>query len=43
MAICSLCRLLGNSLDCNIEDAKNVKTYSIQVIGDRCDTPPIGY
>ncbi|CAG8579517.1 13471_t:CDS:2 [Funneliformis mosseae] len=35
MAICSLCRLLGNSLDCNIEDAKNVKTYSIQVIGDR--------
>ncbi|CAG8590647.1 12728_t:CDS:2 [Ambispora gerdemannii] len=35
MAICSLCRLLGNNLDCNIEDAKNVKTYSIQVIGDR--------
>ncbi|RGB32388.1 hypothetical protein C1646_743887 [Rhizophagus diaphanus] len=35
MAICSLCRLLGNNLNCNIEDAKNVKTYSIQVIGDR--------
>ncbi|GBC05056.1 hypothetical protein RclHR1_00600019 [Rhizophagus clarus] len=35
MAICSLCQLLGNNLDCNIEDAKNVKTYSIQVIGDR--------
>ncbi|CAG8745800.1 33561_t:CDS:2 [Racocetra persica] len=35
MAICNLCRLLGNNLDCNIEDAKNVKTYSIQVIGDR--------
>ncbi|CAG8579992.1 13413_t:CDS:2, partial [Acaulospora morrowiae] len=35
MAICSLCRLLSNNLDCNIEDAKNVKTYSIQVIGDR--------
>lgn len=31
MAVCSLCRLLGNNLDCNIEDAKNVKTYSIQV------------
>ncbi|KAF0392236.1 hypothetical protein F8M41_010554 [Gigaspora margarita] len=35
MAICSLCQLFGNNLDCNIEDAKNVKTYSIQVIGDR--------
>ncbi|CAG8659411.1 27391_t:CDS:2 [Dentiscutata erythropus] len=35
MAICSLYRLLGNNLNCNIEDAKNVKTYSIQVIGDR--------
>ncbi|RIB18564.1 hypothetical protein C2G38_2142062 [Gigaspora rosea] len=35
MAICNLCRLLGNNLDCNIEDAKNVKTYNIQVIGDR--------
>ncbi|RIB16466.1 hypothetical protein C2G38_2316507 [Gigaspora rosea] len=30
-----LCRLLGNNLDCNIEDAKNVKTYSIQVIKNR--------
>ncbi|PKK62681.1 hypothetical protein RhiirC2_855502 [Rhizophagus irregularis] len=35
MAVCSLNRLLGNNLNCNIEDAKNVKTYSIQVIGDR--------
>ena len=35
MAICSLCRLLGNNLDCNIEDAKNVKSCGIQVIGDR--------
>ncbi|CAG8571490.1 21767_t:CDS:2, partial [Gigaspora rosea] len=35
LLILSLCRLLGNNLDCNIEDAKNVKTYSIQVIKNR--------
>ncbi|CAG8538327.1 hypothetical protein C2G38_2200012 [Gigaspora rosea] len=35
LLILSLCRPLGNNLDCNIEDAKNVKTYSIQVIGDQ--------
>ncbi len=29
MTIYSLCRLLSSNLDCNIEDAKNVKTYSI--------------
>jgi hypothetical protein len=35
MAICSLCRIFGDNLDCNIDDAKKVRTYSIQVIGNR--------
>ncbi|CAG8593522.1 10791_t:CDS:2 [Funneliformis caledonium] len=33
MAICSLCRILANNLDCPINDAKKVRTYSIQAIG----------
>ncbi|CAJ0756446.1 18636_t:CDS:1, partial [Entrophospora sp. SA101] len=32
MAVCSLCYSLGDYLDCSVEDAKKVKSYSIQVI-----------
>jgi hypothetical protein len=35
MAVCSLCRMLSDNLDCPIEDAKKVRTYSIQSVGDR--------
>ncbi|CAJ0768977.1 3226_t:CDS:2, partial [Entrophospora sp. SA101] len=35
MAVCSLCCSLGDYLDCSIEDAKKIKSYSIQVIGNR--------
>ena len=35
MAICNLCRILANNFDCPIDDAKKVKSYSIQAIGDR--------
>ncbi|RIA99768.1 hypothetical protein C1645_730679 [Glomus cerebriforme] len=35
MSLCSLCRILGNNLDCNVKDAKGIKTYSIQIVGDR--------
>ncbi|PKK63862.1 hypothetical protein RhiirC2_869571 [Rhizophagus irregularis] len=35
MSVCSLCRTLGNNLDCSVEIAKEIKTYSIQIIGDR--------
>ncbi|PKY55772.1 hypothetical protein RhiirA4_548898 [Rhizophagus irregularis] len=35
MSICSLCRIFGNNLDCSAKDAKGIKTYSIQVVGDR--------
>jgi hypothetical protein len=35
MSICSLCRIFGNNLDCSVKDAKGIKTYSIQVVGDR--------
>ncbi|CAH1758278.1 12273_t:CDS:2 [Entrophospora sp. SA101] len=35
MAVCSLCYSLGDYLDCSVEDAKKVKSYSIQVIGNR--------
>ncbi|CAG8708759.1 10088_t:CDS:2 [Cetraspora pellucida] len=35
MSICSLCRIFGDNLDCSVNDAKRIKTYSIQVVGDR--------
>ncbi|RIB12108.1 hypothetical protein C2G38_2101793 [Gigaspora rosea] len=35
MAICNLCRTLSNNFDCPIDDAKKVRSYSIQAIGDR--------
>ncbi|CAI2194595.1 12069_t:CDS:2 [Funneliformis geosporum] len=35
MSICSLCRIFGNNLDCSAKDAKGIKTYNIQVVGDR--------
>jgi len=35
MSICSLCRIFGNNLDCSVKDAKGIKTYSIQIVGDR--------
>src|SRR6185369_46577 len=35
MSVCSLCRMLGNNLDCSVEIAKGIKTYSIQIISDR--------
>nr|CAG8665332.1 4788_t:CDS:2 [Entrophospora candida] len=34
MSVCSLCRIFGNNLDCSVKDAKGIKTYSIQIIGD---------
>ncbi|CAJ0922745.1 3174_t:CDS:2 [Entrophospora sp. SA101] len=34
MAVCNLCRILSNNFDCSIDDAKQVRTYSIQAIGD---------
>jgi hypothetical protein len=35
MSVCSLCRIFRNNLDCSVEIAKEIKTYSIQIIGDR--------
>ncbi|CAJ0766117.1 10008_t:CDS:2, partial [Entrophospora sp. SA101] len=35
IAICNLCRILSNNFDCPIDDAKKVRSYSIQAIGDR--------
>ncbi|CAG8769369.1 5720_t:CDS:2, partial [Dentiscutata erythropus] len=35
MSVCNLCRIFGNNLDCSVDDAKGIKTYSIQIIGDR--------
>ncbi|CAG8582263.1 4991_t:CDS:1 [Diversispora eburnea] len=35
MGVCNLCRILANNFDCPIDDAKKVKSYSIQAIGDR--------
>nr|CAG8451459.1 5081_t:CDS:2 [Entrophospora candida] len=35
MAICNLCSILSNNFDCPIDDAKKVRSYSIQAIGDR--------
>ncbi|CAJ0651801.1 9512_t:CDS:2 [Entrophospora sp. SA101] len=35
MAVCNLCCIFGNDLNCKIEDAKKIKSFSIQVIGDR--------
>ena len=34
MSVCSFCQMLGNNLDCSIEIAKGIKTYSIQIIND---------
>ncbi|GES80129.1 hypothetical protein GLOIN_2v1787785 [Rhizophagus clarus] len=33
MAVCSLCRILADNLDCPIEYAKKVRTFSIQSVG----------
>jgi hypothetical protein len=35
ISVCGLCKILSNNFDCLIEDAKGVKTYCIQAIGDR--------
>ncbi|RIB13486.1 hypothetical protein C2G38_1728632 [Gigaspora rosea] len=35
LSVCSLCKILANNFDCLIEDAKQVRTYCIQAIGDR--------
>ncbi|CAG8773240.1 31580_t:CDS:2, partial [Gigaspora margarita] len=35
MDICNLCRTLSNNFDCPIDDAKKVRSYNIQAIGDR--------
>ncbi|RIA90324.1 hypothetical protein C1645_737965 [Glomus cerebriforme] len=35
MSVCSLCRILGNNLDYSIKDTKEIKTYSIQIVGDQ--------
>ncbi|CAG8720416.1 1444_t:CDS:2, partial [Funneliformis mosseae] len=35
MSVCNLCQLFRSNLDCSVKDAKGVRTYSIQVIGDR--------
>ncbi|CAI2192327.1 6581_t:CDS:2, partial [Funneliformis geosporum] len=35
MSVCSLCQLFSDNLDCGTEDAKRIRTYSIQVIGNR--------
>nr|CAG8477317.1 10514_t:CDS:2 [Entrophospora candida] len=35
MAVCNLCRILASNFDCPIDYAKKVKSYSIQVIGDK--------
>ncbi|CAG8520840.1 13810_t:CDS:1 [Acaulospora morrowiae] len=35
MAVCNLCRILANNFYCPLDDAKKVKSYSIQAIGDR--------
>ncbi|CAG8604183.1 8526_t:CDS:10 [Funneliformis caledonium] len=35
MSVCNLCQLFGSNLNCSIKDAKGVKTYNIQIIGDR--------
>ncbi|CAI2187301.1 16017_t:CDS:2 [Funneliformis geosporum] len=35
ISVCNLCKIFTHNFNCSIEDAKGVRTYCIQAIGDR--------